>query len=97
MLPQTAANNWTATVIFCGGTNVTNGIDTWNTTDTTIVDLPADKSCVRISPDADNTFSDDDDLPEGRVMGNFILLPNGKIFLVNGVGKGTAGYGNDVR
>lgn len=30
-------------------------------------------------------------------MGNFILLPTGKIFLVNGVATGTAGYGNDVR
>jgi len=57
--------------------------------------LPADDSCVRITPDTTNTFEDDDDLPEGRVMGNFILLPNGKVFLVNGVGQGTAGYGND--
>jgi hypothetical protein len=59
--------------------------------------VPASDSCVRITPDVDNTFSDDDKLPNGRVMGNFILLPNGKLFLANGVNQGTAGYGNDVR
>lgn len=58
--------------------------------------MPASASCVRITPDVTNTFEEDDDLPDGRVMGNFILLPNGKIFLVNGVNQGVAGYGNDV-
>ena len=28
-------------------------------------------------------------------MGNMILLPDGKIFLVNGAGVGTAGYGGE--
>lgn len=64
---------------------------------TVVLDVPASASCVRISPDIDNTFHDDDDLPDGRTMGNFILLPTGKIFLVNGVNQGVAGYGNDVR
>jgi hypothetical protein len=30
-------------------------------------------------------------------MGNFIALPDGTIFLVNGANTGTAGYGNQVR
>ncbi|KAG8965622.1 hypothetical protein FRC00_010175 [Tulasnella sp. 408] len=62
---------------------------------TVVVNVPASASCVRITPDVTNTFEEDDDLPDGRVMGNFILLPNGKIFLVNGVNQGVAGYGND--
>jgi len=33
-------------------------------------------------------------LPEGRTMGNLILLPNGKILCLNGARTGTAGYGN---
>ncbi len=28
-------------------------------------------------------------------MGNFVILPNGKLFYVNGAGTGVAGYGND--
>ena len=29
-------------------------------------------------------------------MGNMILLPDGKIFLVNGAAVGTAGYGGEA-
>ncbi|KAG8934033.1 hypothetical protein FRC01_005494 [Tulasnella sp. 417] len=91
MLPMTPANNWTATMVFCGGTDLQP--NQWRKT--VVVDVPASASCVRISPDVTNTFEEDDDLPDGRVMGNFILLPNGKVFLANGVNKGVAGYGND--
>ena len=49
-----------------------------------------------MTPDVSTEWEDDDTLPEGRVMGNFIMLPTGKIFLVNGVNQGVAGYGNDV-
>ncbi|KAF8300525.1 DUF1929-domain-containing protein [Clavulina sp. PMI_390] len=38
-------------------------------------------------------WEDDTSLPEGRTMGNFILLPDGTILLLNGGGMGTAGYG----
>ncbi|KAG8908124.1 hypothetical protein FRB99_000152 [Tulasnella sp. 403] len=91
MLPLTPANNWTATMVFCGGTNLQP--NQWNTV---VLKVPADATCVRISPDISDQFEDDDTLPDGRVMGNFILMPNGLIFLVNGVNQGTAGYGNDT-
>jgi len=38
----------------------------------------------------------DDSLREGRTMGNMILLPTGKVLIVNGANLGTAGYGNDT-
>lgn len=37
---------------------------------------------------------DEEPLPEGRVMGNWIFLPDGRLVLLNGQGLGTAGYGN---
>ncbi|MBW0502782.1 hypothetical protein O181_042497 [Austropuccinia psidii MF-1] len=91
MLPLTPANNWTATLVFCGGTNLQpdQWVLNWN-----IAAYPADSSCVTITPDTDPTWRDDDPLPEGRSMGNFIFLPDGRLFLLNGIGKGTAGYGN---
>jgi hypothetical protein len=55
---------------------------------------PADASCVKISPDVSTKWVDDDSLPEGRSMGSLIGLPDGTIFLTNGVNKGVAGYGN---
>ncbi|QRV96298.1 glyoxal oxidase [Ceratobasidium sp. AG-Ba] len=94
MLPLTPANNWTATIIFCGGSNLTT--EQW-TDESAKVHYPADSSCVRISPDFDATWIDDDPLPDsGRTMGNMIHLPDGKILMLNGAKMGTAGYGNDT-
>ncbi|CAE6489177.1 unnamed protein product [Rhizoctonia solani] len=93
MLPLTPANNWTATMLFCGGSDLQP--KQW-TDGSSKVNVPASSSCVKITPDVDATWEDDDELPDsGRVMGNMILLPDGKIFLVNGANTGTAGYGND--
>jgi len=56
--------------------------------------VQADKSCVRITPEAENaTYVDDDDLPEPRSMGQLIYLPDETMVLLNGVSMGTAGYG----
>lgn len=92
MLPLTPANNYMATILFCGGSNLQP--DQW-VVSWAIAAYPADGSCVTIKPDTDPKWRDDASLPEGRTMGNFVLLPNGKIFLVNGGNTGTAGYGND--
>ncbi|KAF7321783.1 hypothetical protein MKEN_00700100 [Mycena kentingensis (nom. inval.)] len=90
MLPLTPANNWTATVLFCGGTNN----DDWGR-DWDISSLPASTSCVRITPDVSSKYTKDDSMLDGRSMGNLIALPNGRILVVGGAGSGTAGYGNE--
>jgi len=63
-------------------------IDTWN--------HPASKDCRRITPEPQNGSSPvyiaDDDMPEGRTMGQFIILPTGKLLVVNGGLNGTAGF-----
>jgi hypothetical protein len=63
-------------------------IDTWN--------YPASKDCQRITPEpADGSlpvYVQDDDMIDGRSMGQFIILPNGKLLVVNGALNGTAGY-----
>ncbi|PCH36106.1 copper radical oxidase [Wolfiporia cocos MD-104 SS10] len=106
MLPLTPANNWTATILFCGGSNIQS--DQWDT-NWDIAQYPASNSCVSITPDVSTTYVEEDPLPELRSMGNLILLPNGKILCLNGAGtgdvslksfqrphlSGTAGYGNN--
>lgn len=90
MLPLTPDNNWSATILLCGGSNIQP--TQWNSI---TVQYPADSSCVYISPDAPNpTWQFDDSLPEARVMGNFITLPDGTSLLLNGASTGVAGYGN---
>ncbi|KGB75973.2 glyoxal oxidase [Cryptococcus deuterogattii R265] len=91
VFPMTPENNWTATIIFCGGTFLES--DQWTTT-WDISQYPANESCVHISPDVDLTWYQNDPLDTGRSMGNFINLPDGRLFYVNGAHTGTAGYGN---
>ncbi|EPT04572.1 hypothetical protein FOMPIDRAFT_281602 [Fomitopsis schrenkii] len=91
MLPLTPANNYTATILFCGGSNIQP--DGWGT-NWDIAQYPASDSCVTITPDVSTKYVEDDPLPEVRSMGNLIFLPNGKILCLNGAGTGVAGYGN---
>lgn len=92
MLPLTPSNNWTATLVFCGGSNIAS--DKW-VTNWDIAAHPASTSCVRITPDASGDYEEDDSLAQGRSMGNMILLPTGQIIYLNGAATGVAGYGND--
>ncbi|WVR09090.1 hypothetical protein IAU60_006152 [Kwoniella sp. DSM 27419] len=92
VFPMTPENNWTATIIFCGGTFLE--ADQWTTT-WPIAQYPANESCVTISPDVDLNWYHDDPLDTGRSMGNFINLPDGRLFYVNGAHLGTAGYGTE--
>ncbi|KAJ7147540.1 glyoxal oxidase [Mycena crocata] len=97
MLPLTPANNYQQTILFCGGSDMPDAswgdyshpaINTW--------DYPASKDCQRITPQpSDGTsaaYVKDDDMLEGRTMGQFIILPTGKLLMVNGGLNGTAGY-----
>ncbi|KIJ49410.1 copper radical oxidase [Sphaerobolus stellatus SS14] len=92
MLPLTPANNWTATILFCGGSNLEP--DQWGT-DWDMAQYPASDSCVSITPDVSGDWVTEESLDQGRTMGNFVLLPDGNVFLVNGANTGVAGYGND--
>ncbi|KAF5336234.1 hypothetical protein D9758_014367 [Tetrapyrgos nigripes] len=97
MLPLTPANNYNPSVLFCGGTDMPNEawgnyswpfINTW--------EYPASTDCQRITPEPEDgskpVYVQDDDMLEGRTMGQFIMLPTGKLVVVNGGVNGTAGY-----
>ena len=97
MLPLTPANNYTQTIIFCGGSNMTD--EMWGDYTMPAVNTwlwPASNDCQRITPEPQNgqpaAYEQDDDMMEGRTMGQFIILPDGTLFLVNGGLNGTAGY-----
>ncbi|KDR82899.1 hypothetical protein GALMADRAFT_220897 [Galerina marginata CBS 339.88] len=100
MLPLTPANNYTPTVLFCGGSAMTEFqygdyrfpfADTFN--------IPASQDCQRITPEPQDgsspAYVQDDNMLESRTMGQFIILPDGKLLVVNGGRKGTAGYSNN--
>ncbi|KAG6853602.1 hypothetical protein C0991_002925 [Blastosporella zonata] len=97
MLPLTPQNNYTPTILFCGGSDMPDyawgnyhnpNIDTWK--------YPASQDCQRLTPEpldgSDPEYEADDDMLEGRTMGQFVLLPDGKMLVINGGLNGTAGY-----
>ncbi|KAF4585155.1 hypothetical protein EYR40_001992 [Pleurotus pulmonarius] len=97
MLPLTPADNYNPTILFCGGSDMPDeawgnysypAVNTW--------EIPASRDCQRITPEPTDgstpAYNKDDDLPVGRTMGQFIILPDGKLLVVNGGEKGTAGY-----
>ncbi|THU78883.1 DUF1929-domain-containing protein [Dendrothele bispora CBS 962.96] len=67
-------------------------INTW--------EKPASSSCHRITPEPEDgsspTYTQDDSTLESRTMGQFIILPTGKLLVVNGGLNGTAGYANQT-
>jgi len=100
MLPLTPTNNYTPTIIFCGGSNMPEYsygdyrfpyADTWN--------IPASQDCQRITPEPKDgsapAYEQDDNMLEGRTMGQFIILPDGKLLVVNGALNGTAGFSSN--
>ncbi|OCH89158.1 DUF1929-domain-containing protein [Obba rivulosa] len=97
MLPLTPANNYTPTVLFCGGSDMPEpywgnytspNYNTW--------DYPASNKCHKITPEPIDgsapQYTAVDDMPEGRTMGQFIHLPDMTMLVVNGGLNGTAGY-----
>ncbi|THU98795.1 glyoxal oxidase, partial [Dendrothele bispora CBS 962.96] len=97
MLPLTPDNNWTPTILFCGGSDLPDqawGNYSWPFVNTW--EHPASTDCHRITPEPEDgstpDYVQDDDMLEGRTMGQFIILPTGKLLVVNGGKNGTAGY-----
>ncbi|KAF4566194.1 hypothetical protein EYR36_011609 [Pleurotus pulmonarius] len=97
MLPLTPANNYNPTILFCGGNDMPD--EAWGNYSYPAINTfnkPASKDCQRITPEPTDgsspTYVQDDDMLETRTMGQFVILPDGKLLMVNGGLNGTAGY-----
>lgn len=97
MLPLTPANNYSQTVLFCGGSDMPN--DAWGNYSWPFIntwDYPASSKCHRLEPEPQDgsapQYVEDDSMLETRTMGQFILLPDQTMLVINGGLNGTAGY-----
>ncbi|XP_039119476.1 aldehyde oxidase GLOX1-like isoform X3 [Dioscorea cayenensis subsp. rotundata] len=54
--------------------------------------LPADDTCGRLVVTEKSPEWEMERMPMSRVMGDMVLLPTGDILIINGAGKGTAGW-----
>ncbi|KAE9390566.1 DUF1929-domain-containing protein [Gymnopus androsaceus JB14] len=101
MLPLTPANNYTPTVIFCGGSDMPDAMwGNYSFPNSNPWLYPASKDCQRLTPEPTDgsapSYVQDDDMIEGRTMGQFITLPDGKMLILNGGLNGTAGYATNT-
>ncbi|WFD30317.1 (methyl)glyoxal oxidase [Malassezia sp. CBS 17886] len=98
LLPLTPKNNYEETVLFCAGTSLGN-LNNWGDEGgpaVMVTEHRATQSCDQIKPLSNNpSWETVDDVPQPRSMGQFNVLPNGKLWFGNGVATGTAGYTNN--
>ncbi|KAF7370204.1 Copper radical oxidase [Mycena sanguinolenta] len=92
LLPLSAENNFTAEILICGGSTVNDFADPLTLT----AQEPTSSQCIRMAMNEDGIAKgwEVDQLPEGRIMGDMILLPDGRVLIVDGAMTGVAGYGN---
>lgn len=97
MFPLTPANNYTPTILFCGGSDLpSDAYGDYGFPAVNVWEHGASPDCQRITPEPQDgspaAYIQDDDMPVGRTMGQFIILPDQTLLMVNGGANGTAGY-----
>ncbi|CAE6401549.1 unnamed protein product [Rhizoctonia solani] len=93
LLPLTPANNYTPEVLICGGSHLS---DTLKGEEIDAHHDYASAQCSRmvLNNAGIATGWQIEYMPEPRIMSEGVLLPNGKVVIINGGRTGTAGYGN---
>jgi len=92
LLPLTPANSYTPEVLICGGSTINDTI----APSTLSTQIPASSQCVRmvLTPAGIAAGWQVESMPQPRIMPNTILLPDGRVLIINGAHTGAAGYGN---
>lgn len=92
LLPLSPENNYTPEVLVCGGSTLD---DTKPGYEISSQD-PASNQCSRmvLSDAGISAGWQVENMPQARTMPDAVLLPTGKVLIVNGAGSGISGYGN---
>ncbi|CAE6492836.1 unnamed protein product [Rhizoctonia solani] len=92
LLPLTYENNYKAEVALFGGSELPDTLKENQVSSKS----PTSRHVARIALDAAGIEAGwvSEEMPEGRIMPDAVILPDGKILLVNGAKTGVAGYGN---
>ncbi|POW10014.1 hypothetical protein PSTT_06421, partial [Puccinia striiformis] len=90
LLPLSPRNNYTPEVLVCGGTDLD---DRLPATSLRVSD-PASSQCARMIRVKDGWKIEQ--MPSPRIMPDLIMMPDGRVLIVNGAKTGVAGYGNLV-
>ncbi|KAJ7843044.1 glyoxal oxidase N-terminus-domain-containing protein [Mycena leptocephala] len=91
LLPLTPENNYTPEVMICGGSTLLDTADP----STFSSQFPASAQCSRLLLTAEGIAAGwkVEHMPQARVMPDMVLLPDGRVVIVNGAQTGLAAYG----
>ncbi|KAJ7738861.1 glyoxal oxidase N-terminus-domain-containing protein [Mycena maculata] len=92
MLPLTPENHYTPEVMICGGSTIDDTADP----STLSSQIPASAQCSRLVLTAEGIAAGwkIETMPQPRVMPDMVLLPDGRVVIVNGARTGLGSYGN---
>ncbi|KAL0071197.1 hypothetical protein AAF712_001762 [Marasmius tenuissimus] len=92
LLPLTPENNYTPEVMICGGSTISDRTSASSMSSQT----PASAQCSRMVLNTAGIAAGwkVESMPTPRIMPELILLPDGRVLIVNGAQTGVAGYGN---
>ncbi|KAF9251455.1 hypothetical protein L218DRAFT_1065016 [Marasmius fiardii PR-910] len=94
LLPLTPENNYTPEILICGGSTISDQADPTKLSS----QIPASAQCSRIVLTAAGIAAGwkVESMPVPRFMPELILLPDGRVLIVNGAQTGVAGYGRVI-
>ncbi|THV03743.1 hypothetical protein K435DRAFT_817163 [Dendrothele bispora CBS 962.96] len=94
LLPLTPENNYTPEIMICGGSTYSDDLANW------VIGVPSSQQptsdqCIRMVLNEEGIANgwEVEHMPEPRIMPELILLPDGRVTIVNGAKTGIAGYG----
>ncbi|KAJ7239563.1 glyoxal oxidase N-terminus-domain-containing protein [Mycena haematopus] len=92
LLPLSPSNNYTPEIMICGGSTVSDKVAASSISS----QAPTSAQCIRMVLNAAGIAAGwkVESMPQGRIMVDMVLLPDGRVMLVNGAMTGVAGYGN---
>ncbi|KAJ6536897.1 glyoxal oxidase N-terminus-domain-containing protein [Mycena capillaripes] len=92
LLPLSPANNYTPEIMICGGSTISDKIPGSSMSS----QQPTSAQCIRMVLNAAGIAAGwkVEMMPQGQIMPDMLLLPDGRVLLVNGAHTGIASYGN---
>ncbi|THV06218.1 hypothetical protein K435DRAFT_711766 [Dendrothele bispora CBS 962.96] len=93
LLPLTPENNYTPEVLICGGSAYPDDIPSWDRFAMSSQE-PTSDQCIRIALTDEGIAQgwEVETMPQPRIMSEMVVLPDGRVLILNGAQTGISGY-----